>query len=69
MTLSTGVARSKNELAGGGEVKSTGFGLAAKYAVSKRTFLYTGLQLAKNEINAGNETKTDTFAVGVQHKF
>ena len=69
LTLSTGVARSKIKLAGGGEVKSTGFGLAAKYAVSKRTFLYTGLQLAKNEINAGNETKTDTFAVGVQHKF
>ena len=69
LTLSTGVARSKLQPAGGGEVKSTGFGLAAKYAVSKRTFLYTGLQLAKNEINAGNETKTDTFAVGVQHKF
>ena len=66
--LSGGVARSKITLGAGGEVKSTGVGLAAKYDLSKRTFLYTGLQLAKNEI-ARSEVKTDTFAVGVQHKF
>ena len=68
VTVSGGVARSKITLGAGGEVKSTGVGLAAKYDLSKRTFLYTGLQLAKNEI-AGSEVKTDTFAVGVQHKF
>ena len=68
VTVSGGVARSKVTLGAGGEVKSTGVGLAAKYDLSKRTFLYTGLQLAKNEI-AGSEVKTDTFAVGVQHKF
>ena len=69
ITVSGGVARSKLTLAaGGGEVRSTGVGLAAKYDLSKRTFLYTGLQMAKNEIGAG-EVKTDTFAVGVQHKF
>lgn len=68
VTLSGGVARSKVTLGAGGEVKSTGFGLAAKYDLSKRTFVYTGLQLAKNEF-AGAEAKTDTFAVGVQHKF
>lgn len=68
LTVSTGFARSKNTLAAGGEAKGTGFGLAAKYELSKRTFLYTGLQLSKNEF-AGAEVKTDTFAAGVQHKF
>jgi predicted porin len=69
LTLSGGVARSKVTLAAaGGEVKSTGFGLAAKYDVSKRTFLYTGLQLSKSKL-ASSEVKTDTYAVGVQHKF
>lgn len=68
ITVSGGVARSKLTLGAGGEVRSTGVGLAAKYDLSKRTFLYTGLQMAKNEIGAG-EVKTDTFAVGVQHKF
>ena len=71
VTVSGGIARSKLTLAsGGGDVTSTGVGLAAKYDLSKRTFLYTGLQLAKNEAAVGNgEIKTDTFAVGVQHKF
>jgi predicted porin len=68
LTLSGGVARSKITLVGAGEIKATGFGLAAKYDLSKRTFLYTGLQLSKNKI-AGLEAKTDTYAVGVQHKF
>lgn len=68
VTLSGGVARSKVTVAGAGDVKSTGVGLAAKYDLSKRTFLYTGLQFAKNELNA-SEVKTDTFAVGIQHKF
>jgi predicted porin len=69
LTLSGGVARSKITLAAaGGEVKATGFGLAAKYDLSKRTFVYTGLQLAKNTLG-NSEVKNDTFAVGVQHKF
>ena len=67
LTVSGGVARSKITSAGG-DVKSTGFGLAAKYDLSKRTFLYTGLQLSKNEAGSA-DVKTDTFAVGVQHKF
>ena len=71
LTVSGGIARSKTTLlAGGGESKGTAVGLAAKYDLSKRTFLYTGMQLAKNEVaNNGGEVKTDTFAVGVQHKF
>ena len=70
VTVSGGVALAKLTLASGGNITSTGVGLAAKYDLSKRTFLYTGLQLAKNEAAVGNgEIKTDTFAVGVQHKF
>ena len=70
LTVSGGVSRAKLTLATGGDIKSTSVGLAAKYDLSKRTFLYTGLQLAKNEAAVGNaEIKTDTFAVGVQHKF
>jgi predicted porin len=69
LTLSGGYARSKITLAAaGGEVKATGFGLAAKYELSKRTFVYTGLQLSKNTL-ANSEVKTDTYAVGVQHQF
>jgi predicted porin len=70
VTLSGGYAHSKATLAaaGAGEIKSNGIGLAAKYDLSKRTFLYTGLQLSKNKL-AGSEIKNDTFALGVQHKF
>jgi predicted porin len=69
LTLSGGYARSKITVAApGAEIKATGFGLAAKYAMSKRTFLYTGLQLSKNT-QGNSEVKTDTYAVGVQHQF
>jgi predicted porin len=67
LSVSTGIASSK--VTGvGADIKSTAFGLAAKYELSKRSFLYTGLQLAKGK-TAGVEVKTDTFAAGVQHKF
>ena len=69
VTVSGGYAHSKATLAaGGGEIKSNGIGLSAKYDLSKRTFLYTGLQYSENK-RAGNEIKNDTFALGVQHKF
>ena len=67
MTVSGGFASSKTKSTAGAESKRSGFGLAAKYYISKRTFLYTGLQLAKQK--EGTETKTNTFAAGVQHKF
>ena len=70
LAMSAGVARGKITLAaGGGEIKSTGFGIAAKYTLSKRTFFYTGLQLAKNKGPGTQEIKTDVFAAGVQHQF
>ncbi|MDB5931163.1 MAG: porin, Gram-negative type [Polaromonas sp.] len=68
LTVSGGVARSK-VTSPSGNVRSTGLGLAAKYELSKRTFVYTGLQLSKNEIAGGIDVKSDTFAAGVQHRF
>ena len=68
LTVSGGFASSKTKPSVGGDTKRSGFGMAAKYDVSKRTFLYTGLQLAK-ETDAGGEAKINTFATGVQHKF
>ena len=68
LTVSGGFASSKTKPSIGGTTKRSGFGLAAKYDVSKRTFLYTGLQLAKEKDNTG-EAKINTFAAGVQHKF
>ena len=70
LAVSAGVARGKITLAaGGGEIKSTGFGIAARYTLSKRTFFYTGLQLAKNKGSGTQEIKTDVLAAGVQHQF
>jgi predicted porin len=69
LTVSGGVAASKSKFAVGPEAKRTGFGLAAKYDLSKRTFLYTGLQAAKEKIAGTPDAKVETFAVGVQHKF
>ena len=68
LTVSGGFASSKSKPSVGGDIKRSGFGVAAKYDISKRTFLYTGLQLAK-ETDAGGEAKINTFATGVQHKF
>ena len=62
------IKRSKTKPSIRSDTKRTGFGLAAKCDISKRTFLYTGLQLAKERDGIG-EAKTDTFAAGVQHKF
>ena len=68
LTVSGGFASSKSKPSIGSDIKRSGFGLAAKYDISKRTFLYTGLQLAKETDNTG-EAKFNTFAAGFQHKF
>lgn len=67
LTVSGGYAHSKTEVEGE-EIKSRGFGIAAKYALSKRTFAYTGIQTAKQEF-LGGEVKITTYAVGIQHSF
>ncbi len=74
-TLSAGVARSKGDTLG----KSTGFGVQALYALSKRTTLYAGglstkaydkLADAVEAAAPGSSIgRTTTYAVGVRHTF
>ena len=74
-TLSAGYARSKGDDLG----KSTGFGVQALYALSKRTTLYAGAQstkaydiLAAKTVAAlpGSDIgRTTTYAAGIRHRF
>lgn len=69
LAVSAGVARGKITLVGGAEIKNTGFGIAAKYNLSKRTFFYTGLRMETNKFTGSEKIKRDLFAAGVQHQF
>lgn len=74
-TLSAGVARSKGDTLG----KSTGVGVQALYALSKRTTLYTGALSTKayDKLAAATQAafptsnigRTTTYAVGIRHTF
>lgn len=71
-TLSAGYAMSKGDDLG----KSTGFGVQALYALSKRTTLYAGGlstkaydKLAAAQAVGSNVGRTTTYAVGVRHTF
>jgi predicted porin len=69
LTLSGSYAQTKDNAALGNG-KRTGFGIAAKYALSKRTFTYVGLVDVESKNGAG--TKIDEsrlYAVGMQHSF
>ncbi len=65
LTVSGGYAQSKGNAAAG-DVKTTGFGIAATYSLSKRTTAYTGYQQAKVK---STSVKSDLFAVGLRHTF
>lgn len=65
LAISGGFAQSKLEV-GGGSAKSTGFGIAANYMLSKRTNAYAGYQQSKVK---STSIKADIFAVGVRHTF
>jgi predicted porin len=69
LTLSSGFAGSKDNDAF--DTKRTGFGLAANYALSKRTSVYGGVQATKTTTNVVNapDLKSDLYAVGVRHTF
>ena len=67
-SMSGGFAQSKDNAAGG-NAKRTGFGLAGKYELSKRTFVYAGLNTAKSKASGVPDVKTNLYAVGVQHRF
>lgn len=68
LTLSGNIAKSDDN-AKAGDAERTGYGLGAKYDLSKRTFVYGGYRHAKTDNVSTPDTKTDVFAVGVQHRF
>ncbi len=62
-TISAGYAQAK-----AGTLKSSGFGLAATYDMSKRTALYAGLETDKTK-DGFTLAKNTLYAVGVRHSF
>lgn len=68
LTLSASYAQSKDNAAAGND-KRKGFGLGAKYALSKRTALYGGYEADNSKVSGTTTLKHDLFAVGVQHRF
>ncbi len=69
LTVSGGYAYSKDKLNGVSGEKRNGFGIGAKYALSKRTFVYTAATYAEAKPVGGSKVKTDIYAVGLQHSF
>ncbi|MCX7276626.1 MAG: porin [Burkholderiales bacterium] len=68
LTLSASYAQSKDN-ATAGNAKRKGYGLGAKYALSKRTALYGGYEADDSKVSGAATTKHDLFAVGIQHRF
>lgn len=70
VNLSFGYATSKTEVGGSTSSKSSGFGLGATYAMSKRTKAYAGFR-SHNVKDGGGTKTTDTrlFAIGLRHDF
>ena len=67
VSVSLGYARSTDDDAA--NTKRTGFGLAAKYALSKRTTLYAGLNSNKQTSSGSEDVKGRIVAAGINHKF
>jgi predicted porin len=68
VTLSASYAQSKDNATAGND-KRKGFGLGAKYAMSKRTALYGGYEADNSKVSGTTTLKHDLFAVGIQHRF
>jgi predicted porin len=69
LTLSGSFAQTRDNAALG-DGKRTGYGIAAKYSLSKRTFTYAGLRNVDAKNSAGTKIgKENIYAVGVQHNF
>lgn len=64
-TVSAGYARSEDNDVLGGDVRD-GYGVAAAYALSKRTSLYGGFKKTKSEVL---DLSADTYAIGIRHAF
>lgn len=69
LTLSGSYGQTDDNAAAG-DGKRTGFGVAAKYSLSKRTFAYAGLLNIEAKNSAGAKIdKYNLYAVGLQHSF
>lgn len=72
LSVAGGVSQSKIKDDTGPQLKGTGFSIAAKYALSKRTFTYAALTQTKFKDNTGatsDSAKSQLLAVGVNHSF
>jgi len=72
VALSAGYASSKTKKAVDPtkNVKASGFGLGATYALSKRTRAYVGFRSIEAKSNIGTKTKDETlYAAGIRHDF
>jgi predicted porin len=68
LTLSASYARSTDNTTAG-DFTRDGYGIAAAYTLSKRTFLYGGYESDKTTKTGVADTKHSVLALGVQHKF
>jgi len=68
MTLSAGYAKSDDNATAGNQSRK-GYGIAAAYTLSKRTFLYGGFHHHTATNAPAADSKTDILALGVQHSF
>lgn len=68
-TVSGGYASTTTTLPGTADVKTTGFGLAGAYSLSKRTTVYGGF--GSNTVSQAGvaDTDTTTVALGLKHTF
>lgn len=68
LTVSASYAKSDDNVANGDQSRK-GYGIAAAYTLSKRTFVYGGYR-TDSATNAGfADNKNSVLAVGLQHKF
>ena len=65
----TGSLAQSSDNAKAGDFTRKGFGLAAKYIMSKRTFLYGGYEADTTTKSNVADQKHSVLAVGVQHNF
>lgn len=68
LTVSASVA-SSDDNAAAGDFERKGYGLGAKYTLSKRTFFYGGYESDKTTKTATPDAKHSIFVLGVQHRF
>jgi len=68
LSISGGFAGSTDNVAAG-DMKRKGISLAAQYALSKRTSLYTGYHGTRTRYTALPSTDTHLYTVGVSHSF